>query len=209
MVFRVLELAVVEFDDLAFLDVAGELVALRKAGEGAFELFGVDFDVSNGSGLGIHGLFDDFQRAIAFEADDVVDLAKVRGDVNLLAVDEDVAVIDELTGAGAGAGEAHAIDEVVKTGFEDAEEGKTGDGFLIGLGDKEQAAELTLIHAIEGAKLLLFEELSSVFGSLPLAILAVLARAIGPFLELISGFKDREIEVTGFLPRRFGVPGHI
>ena len=85
---------------------------------------------------------------------------------------------------------------------------KAGDGFLVGFGDEEQAAELTLIHAIEGAELLLLEELGAVFRRLPLAIVAVLARAVGPFLEFVSGLKDGEIEVTGFLPRRFGVPGH-
>ena len=195
-----LELAVVEFDDLAFLNVGGQFVALRQTEEGAGELLGVHFDVADGSGLGIEGFLHHLEGAVAFEGDDVVDGAKVGRDIDLLAIDEDMAVVDELAGAGASAGEAHAIDEVVETGLEDAEEGEAGDGFLVGFGDEEQAAELTLIHAIEGAELLLLEELGAVF--------AVLARAVGPFLEFVSGLKDGEIEVTGFLPRRFGVPGH-
>lgn len=203
------ELAVVELDDLALLDIARELVALRKANEGALELLSVDFDVISDYGVAIDRLFDDLEGAIALEGDDVVNGAKVRGDIDFLAVDEDVAMVHELAGAGAGPGEAHAINEVIEATFEDAEESKSGDGVFIGFRNLEEAAELTLVHAIKGAELLLLEELGSVFGRLPFAVLAVLARAIGSFLELISRLEDGETKVTGFLPRRFGVPRHI
>ena len=144
-----LELAVVEFDDLAFLNVGGQFVALRQTEEGAGELLGVHFDVADGSGLGIEGFLHHLEGAVAFEGDDVVDGAKVGRDIDLLAIDEDMAVVDELAGAGASAGEAHAIDEVVETGLEDAEEGEAGNGFLVGFGDEEQAAELTLNATIK------------------------------------------------------------
>ena len=205
---RGLELAVVELDDLTLLDVSREFVALRKTGEGSAELLGVNFDVVDGRGIALDGFLDDLEGAIALEGDDVVDGAEIGGDVDLLAIHEHVTVIDELASPSAGSGEAHAINEVIETGFEDAEEGKTSDDGLIGFRDLEQAAELTLIHAIEGAEFLFFEKLGSVFGSLSLAVLAVLARAISSFLELVSSLKDGETEVTGFLPRRICVPRH-
>ena len=110
---RVLELAVVVLDDLGFVDLLGKLVALGFAEVGAAELGFVDFDIADGGGLGFKGFLDAFERAVTFEGDHVVDGAEIGGDVDLLAVDEDVAMVDELSGTGAGPGEAHAIDEVV------------------------------------------------------------------------------------------------
>ena len=158
---------------------------------------------------GIDAFLDDLEGSIALEGDDVADLAEVGSDVDFLAVDEDVPVVDELTGRGAGAGEAHAVDEVVEAGFEDAEEREARDGFLVSLGKDEQAAELTLVDAIEGAKLLLLEELLAVFGRLALAVLAVLARTIGSLLQFITGLESGETKVTALFPRATSVSRHV
>jgi len=202
-----LELAVVVLDDLGFVDIHRELVAFGLAEEGAFDFFDVDFDVAADRGPGLEGFFDDLEGAIAFEGDDVADLAEVGGDVDLFAVNEDVAMVDELASTGTGAGESHAIDEVVETGFEDAEEGETGDGGIL-LRDQEEAAELTFGDAVEVAKLLLLEELDAVFGGLPLAIVTMLAGAIGTLLEFVAGFEDGESKVAAGLVDRFLI-GHV
>ena len=152
-----LELAVVVLDDLGFLDVEGELVAFRLTGEGALELLGLDGDIRGDGEFALDAFLDDLERAVTFEGDDVADRAEVGGDVDLLAVDEHVAVVHELTGTSAGAGEAHAEDEVVEAALQDAEEGEAGDGRVF-LREDEEAAELALIEAIEGAKLLLLED---------------------------------------------------
>ena len=178
----ILELAVVVFDDGGFVDVEWELVALGEPGEGSAELIGVDADIATAGGYGLHGFPDDLQWALFFEGDDVADLAKAGCDVALLAVDKDVSMVDELTGAGTSAGESHAIDEVVEPGLKDPEEGEAGDGRIL-LGEDEETTELTLIDAVEVPELLFLKKLDSVFGGLPLTILAVLARAIRPLLQ--------------------------
>jgi len=203
-----LQFAVVVLDDRGFVDIERELVALGEPGEGSGELVGIDGDVADGSGPGLHGFLDHFERAFLFEADDVADLAEAGSDIALLAIHEDVAVVHELTGAGAAAGESHAIDEVVEPGLKDPEEGETGDGRVF-LSDEEEATELALVDAVEVAELLLFEKLAAVFGGFPLAVVAVLARAIGTLLQLLAGLEDREIEVAGLFPSAFGVPRHL
>ena len=186
-----LEKTVVVFDDLGFLDVLGKLVAFWESGEDAGELFGIDGDITDGSWSGIHGFFDNLEWAGLLEGDGVADVAEIGSDVDFLAVDKDVAVVDKLTGSGAGAGEAHAIDEVVKAGFKNAEEGKTGNGWFL-LSNQEEAAELTFVDAVKGAELLLLKELGSVFGRFSLAILTVLAWAISTLFEFVTGLKNRE-----------------
>ncbi len=202
------EKAVVVLDDLGFLDVLGEFVSLGEADEFTEELLGIDGHKADGSGFGIEGLLDHFEGAGLLKGDLVADGAEVGGDVNLLAIDQDVAMVDELAGPSTGAGESHTIDEIVQTGLEDAEEGKTSDGRFL-LRDEEETAELAFVDTIEGAKLLLLSQLDAVFRGFPLAVLAVLARAIGALFEFVPGLQGGEIEVAGFLPRRSGVPRHI
>ena len=185
------EQAVVPLDDLGFLNLEREFVTLWHAEEFAGEFVRVDFDEANGGWTGFHGFLDALQWGLFLEGDHIVDLAEVGRDVDLLAIDEDVSVVDELTGTCAGAGESDAIDEVVQAGFEDAEEGESGDGRLF-LGDQEETTELTLVKAVVEAEFLLFSKLSAVFGWFSFAVLSVLARAICSFLELISSFEDGE-----------------
>ena len=204
----ILELAVVVFDDGGFVDVEWEFVTLRKSGEGSAELLSVNADIAAAGGFGLHGFPDDLQRALLFEGDDVADLTKAGSDVALLAVDKDVSMVDELTGAGTGAGESHTIDEVVEPGLKDPEEGETGDGGVL-LSKDEETTELTLVDAIEVPEFLLLKELDSVFGGFPLAILAVLAGAIRPLLQFVARLESREVKVAGLFPRAFGVPRHF
>ncbi len=82
-------------------------------------------------------------------------------DVDLLAVDPEMAVVDELTGLGAGCGETGAPHDVVETLLQHPQEVLAGDagatgGFLV------IAAELLLEHAVHGAELLLLAKLDLV-----------------------------------------------
>ncbi len=108
-----LEQAVVVFDDLSFVDVFGKLVAFWQTFEFADVLLGVDADVWRDGRFAVERFLDDFERAGFLQTDLVADFADVACDVDFLAVDGDVAVVDELTGASAGAGKADAIDDVV------------------------------------------------------------------------------------------------
>ncbi len=117
-----LQQTVVVFDDLSFVDVQRELVSLWQTGEGSGEFLVIDGNVSRNDWLAFDRFFDDLQRAGFDESDDVSDFAKIAGDVDFLSVDGDVSVVNQLAGSGAGAGEAHAINEVIQTGFQDAEE---------------------------------------------------------------------------------------
>ena len=57
------------------------------------------------------------------------------------------AMVHELTGRGASAGETHTVNQVVEAALQDAEEGKTGDGRVF-LRQDEEATELTLVDAV-------------------------------------------------------------
>ena len=117
-------------------------------------------------------------------------------------------MVNELTGRWTGPSETDAVDEVIKTGLEDTEEGETGDGLFF-LRKHEHLAELPFVEAIEITEFLLLEKLGSVFGWLPLAVLAMLTRPIGALFEFLAGFEEGEIKMTGFAPRASGVPRHM
>ena len=203
--YRRLQQAVVVLDDLRFIDVLRELIALRKTNEGAGELLRFDFDVTRNSRFAIEGLFHALKRSGLFEGDDIIDLAEIGRNIDLLAVNSDVAMVHKLTSRGSRAGKAHTEDEVIETALQDAEEGQTSDGLIL-LGDDEEAAELAFIHAIEFLKLLLLKKLGSVLRRLPFTILTMLARAISATLEFIAGLRCAETKVTSLLPFRINVP---
>lgn len=67
---------------------------------------------------------------------------------------------------------------------------------------------MLFVHAIEVAEFLLFEKLGSVFGGLSLAVLSVLARAIGTLLELFAGLKKGEVQMARFASNASSVFWH-
>ena len=200
-----LQQTVVVLDDLRFVDVLRELIALRQTGEGSGELLGFYFDVGRDGGLAFEGLFHALKRSGLFEGNHIVNLAKIGRDVDFLAVNEDVAMVHELTGRGSRTGEAHAEDEVVETALKNAEEGQTSDGSIL-FGNHEETAELAFVYAVEFLQLLLLKKLGSVLGRLPFAIRAMLARTIRTTLEFLAGLRSAETEVTSLLPFGVNVP---
>src|SRR3989440_796819 len=113
--------------------------------------------------------------------DDVVLAHPVRRDVDLLAVDQEVAVLDQLPGHVPGHGVAGPVDHVVQPRLQDLEQHLAG---LAGLPYRlfVVALELPLQDAVHPAGLLLLAELEQVFGLLGPAT-AVLAGREGPGLE--------------------------
>src|SRR5687767_7184957 len=113
--------------------------------------------------------------AAAF-ADDyrVARLQRVRRHVHLLAVDQEVAMANQLARLRPRRGEAHAIDRVVETALEQLQQRFTGDaaGTLRLL---EVAAELILQHAVDALDLLLLAQLHAVADHLRLAQASMLA----------------------------------
>src|SRR5690606_38189661 len=104
-------------------------------------------------------------------------------DVDPLAVDEDVAVGDELTGREHGGNELGPVDDGVETALEQADQGLAGvlldaGGFRI-----ELAERLLGDRAVVALELLLGTQLQAVIRGLALAALAVLAGAISTGIE--------------------------
>ena len=155
----------VELNDELLVDVLLHLVARgQTVGDGL-------------EGLGVHGEpAGDVADPVFLEAAGgelargrgVLDLDLVAGqhgvarDVDLVAVDADVAVVDELAGRGAALREAEEIDGAVEARLQELEEALAGDTALF-LGDLEGAAELALEQAVDEAELLLFVQADGVF----------------------------------------------
>ena len=133
-----LQLSVVEFNDLAFIDIGVELASLGETEELALELVDIDFDIGGNLGLLVDSFLDDLQGLAGFlEGDDIVDGAEIGRDIDLLAVDGDMAMVDKLTGLPSGRGEAKAVDKVVETGLKDLHEVGSGDLGAVVLGNLE------------------------------------------------------------------------
>ncbi len=103
-------------------------------------------------------------QRLRLDVDDVVRRHAVAGDVHLLAVDQEMAVDDQLAGLAPGGREAGPVDDVVETRLEDDQQVVTG---LAGeaLGLLVVATELLLEHAVGVASLLLLLELQQVLAT--------------------------------------------
>ena len=85
-------------------------------------------------------------------------LDQVRGDVDLLVVDRDVAVVDELPGLGARAGEPEPVDDVVQPPLEQRQQLLAGHA-LGAVGLVDVAAELAFADAVVALRGLLGPQL--------------------------------------------------
>jgi hypothetical protein len=140
------------------------------------------------------------------EVDDVVRGHAVRGDVHLLAVDQEVAVHHELAGLTAGAGEAAAVDHVVQAGLEDLQQVVTRLA-LEAVGLLVVTTELLLEHTVGEAGLLLLAELEQVLRLLG-ATLAVHAGRVGAALESLVATDQVNTQPTRLLGHGTGVASH-
>src|SRR5262245_61577163 len=108
------------------------------------------------------------------DGDDVAFLHRVRRDVHLLAIHQEVAVADQLTGLRPRRRQSQPIDDVVEPPFQELEQRHAGYAARA-LGGLEVAAELILEHPVDALHLLLLAQLQAVASELRLPRLAVLS----------------------------------
>src|SRR3954451_768785 len=146
-------------------------------------------------------------QGLLLDVDDVVLADLVRRDVDLLAVDPEVAVHDELTGVPTGAGEAGPVDHVVEAALQQLQEVVTGlAGTPAGLG--VVVVELLLEHAVGEAGLLLLPQLEEVLALLDAAA-AVLPGRVGATLVRLVATDEVDAETARLLGHGAGVTGHF
>src|SRR6218665_1638246 len=167
----------VQLNDQRFVDLSTELIAVRRLLEHAFQLRGVDRDPGRqADGLGQLHRVDDAQLLLGLLAhgNGVAGLDQVGRDVDDFTVHGDALVRDQLASFGARGAEAHAVNDVVQTAFQQRQQVHAGRA-LAALGFSEVAAELTLQHAIHALDLLLFTPLQTEVGGALTGGTAVLA----------------------------------
>src|SRR6478735_7992869 len=169
-----------------------------------------DLHPRRGDALAV-GLTGDDQRRelerLLAHVDDVV-VGDLEGrDVDLLAVDQEVAVRHELAGLAARPGEAGAVDHVVEAALEELQEVVAGLA-LATAGLLVVADELLLHHAVGEARLLLLTQLQEVLGLLDAAA-AVLAGGVGTLLEGSVAADEVDTETARLAGHGTGVAGHV
>src|ERR1700761_7021960 len=174
----------VELDDELFLDLRVDLRADGQRVDQDAHLVGNHLEPGGNRALAGLSLGHDERRHVAGlgpHLDDVVLGDPVGGDVNLLAVDRDVAVSGELTGHVPALGEAGPVHHVVQAALQDLEQVVAGTTVAAG-GLDVVVVELPLQHPVHPASLLLLADLQEVLALLG-AVPAVLTRRVRPDLN--------------------------
>src|SRR6478609_923036 len=186
------ELACVEFHDELLFAGHGDLGALGATHQAGLQGVKLDVQVSRNDRQDVavsagccnlerrHGL------AAAVNVDQLALADAERRAVNADAVNEDVAVHNQLAGLGDGAGEAGTQHEGVETHFEQFDQVFTGQAlgaacFFEGTG------HLGFADAVLGAQTLLFAQTYGVVGVLLLAGTAMLTGAVRAALHVLGG----------------------
>ena len=151
----------------------------------------------------------------SLDADRVARLDRVGRDVDLAAVDREVAVAHQLPRLRPRGGEAEAVDHVVEAALQQLEQRLAGDAARA-VRHLEVAAELVLEHAVDALDLLLLAQLQAVADDLRLAQLAVLAGGHVALLDralLGVAALSLEEELHAFAPaeptNRSGITCHL
>src|SRR5215210_3189338 len=170
--------AAVELDDQLLLDRELDVLARWQAQHPAAHVLGIKLeplrDATAPRGLDARPDHRVLTAAL-LDHDGLVGLDLVRGDADLAAVHQHVAVADELPRLGPRSREAEAVDDVVEPPLQHHQEVLAGDA-LAAVGLLEIVAELALEHAIDALDLLLLAELQAVAQRPTAAPRAVLAR---------------------------------
>src|SRR5699024_5548488 len=206
----------VVLDDHLDVDGHGDLSALGARDELGLQLGQLDREVRGGGGqhIGVATLGSDLEGLhrlrLGLDLDGLARRHAERGTVHQLAVDQDVAVHDGLTGLQGGAGEAGAEHERVQAHLQQLDHALTGQARLL-LRVQVGAVHLLLAQAVLGAQALLLLEPHGVVGLGAAAGTAVLARGVRALLEVLDGLRgEREPEGSGQtrLTARTGDVGH-
>ena len=159
-----------------------DIAALGQAVHG-----GLQFVKIHGQPLGqdagtafTHGLEQVDVAAGSANRDHVTLLNDIGGDVHTLAVDQEVAMVDQLAGLGAGSSHACAVHHVIQPALQKLEQVFAGNP-LHGGGAVIGAFKLRFKNAISTARLLLLTKLRAILTHFTLTGLAMLAGRCGPF----------------------------
>src|SRR5690606_7370309 len=202
----------VEFDDHRLVDVASDIGAVRHLLEDTRQLVGVDFNPLGQTLTG--GQFKGFLDAslalgLLAHGNHVAGLDQHGSDVGSTAVHFDGAVVHQLASFSARGAEAHAVDDVVQTRFEQLDQGLTGVA-AAAVGFLEVLAELLLEHTVHALELLLFTQLQDEVGSVRTGSAAVL---IGLGFKFALGLQrtpgDRPKEIGTLATREFALRSNI
>src|ERR1700744_1019378 len=168
----------VELDDELLLDRRRDLTALGVAQDLGGQGVVIGMQPSRDRRNQFRRAADGVGRAGGrFDRYDVLGTHLVRGDVDTAAVDQPVAVVDQLAGLAPRGGEAEADQHVVEAGLEQPKQGFAGDALLAG-GVFVVGAELFLEHLVVAAGLLLLAQLQAVL-ALAQAAATVIAGRVG------------------------------
>jgi len=172
-------LAGVKFDDELFVDDGIDFLACRNADDASAKVGFV-----NQNPIGYSDDLGELDPALGEARGFVVALdgyniawLEVHGrDVGLATIDGDMTMTNHLTGTTKRLGEAHFLNDIVKTGFKELEEDFTGHT-TAAAGYLEIAAELALQNSVLVTELLLFSKGYRVIGLL----------AAGPLRPMLAG----------------------
>lgn len=127
-----------------------------------------------------------------------------------LAIDQDVAVADQLACRRDAACEAEAEDDVVQAQFQEGDEGFNPVGGVHAACGADEAAQLLFAEAVVEEELLLFTELDCVLGQLAAGCgLAVLAGREVSLFEGSGLAESGKLEPEGALHLEFGSVAHL
>ena len=142
---------------------------------------------------------DDFERlGLLAHANDLTGLDGVGGYAYYSAIDDDVAVTDELTSCSACGCDAKAEDDVVQTAFEVLKENLTGDAVRAG-SLVEHITELSLEHAIGVLGFLLLSKHDAVLRGLATTVVAMLSGREVALGQYLVGTENGLAEAAGNL----------
>ena len=170
----------VQLDDQIFCDLKVNVVLGRKCNNLARKgvLISVQPLRSGDERIVLfHGLEAGGGAALLADGDDVAHIHLIGGDVDALAVDGEVAVVDELTSLAAGLGKAQTINRVVQSALDQAQKVLTGVA-AHALCLFVEHTELLLQDAIDELDLLLFGQLRAIFRLLRSSLAAGVAVGI-------------------------------
>ena len=202
-------LSVVVFDNEGLVDFLVEFGSFRKAYECAFSVFLVNFDECRCGDICFKSVGDACHvSGTLTDGDDISGLEFDGRDIDLLAVDLNVTVVDELSGAFACSCETKSVDDIVKSAFKQDQEVDTSHAFHLG-SFSEQSGELTFVETVHVSDSLLFTELCAVVAELDSLCRAVLTRSISTLLKLFACFENGEGETSCLLPYRTCVTCHV
>ena len=107
----------------------------------------------------------------------VTDIDQIAGDIDALAIDQKMIVLDKMTSLGAGVGKPETVNDIIQSAFQHDQQVCAGYAFLAVRFLKYQA-ELLFRKPVHALDLLFFTQLNAVIGNFTTAALSVLSGSV-------------------------------